>query len=265
MIKYTLDGSDPMNSTMTPVASPANANIPVAGATLKAVALLNGISSALASAVYTPQGGTTATIQSVNGWNGGIAIQFTSALTASPAMGDFQVKLVINNVEQPTSITPTSVYWLGATNPGACDLNVPMVQPANVEQQVSFKVSYKGGTFISQSGTPPYFIVLMQTVNPPMMPFISPAGPNVTLTDMIYITKDAADTMHPNGIIKYTTDETDPFTSGTAQTYSGPFALTVGMGSNPTVKAVVVDGTMVSTLASVTYTVTAAPKLTGSR
>jgi hypothetical protein len=88
------------------------------------------------------------------------------------------------------------------------------------------------------------------------MPIINPMGPNVTLTDNITITKDPADTTHPNAVIRYTTDGNDP-TSSSPQ-YNGPFVLNVSMGSNPIVKAVAFDGTMSSGVAVKYYTVASA-------
>ncbi|OQA79946.1 MAG: hypothetical protein BWY32_01378 [bacterium ADurb.Bin243] len=90
-----------------------------------------------------------------------IALQFTTALTSAPVVNDFQIRKVVNGTEFTENITPTSINWLGASNPMACDLNVPMIQPMNVNQFVTYKVSYKGGAFIAQSNDA--FLVQMQT------------------------------------------------------------------------------------------------------
>lgn len=234
-IYYTTDGSDPTISSTA-----YNGAISLDGegtTTIKAIAVKNGLSSAVAEATYTIVYDRYYVVGEPNdvfpsGWTIGDAQLMTASGTtwtwtkspvtlAENATIAFKVKKKSGNDET----------WI----PSGANITV---SPEFGAGQYALNITYVEGENEPTATLTPLFVVA---------PVFSPAAGTYDTNQNVTITST------PGATIYYTTDGSDPTTSSTRIEYTAPIPL--HHEDNFTFKAVTVDGNNVSAVATADYTI----------
>ncbi|WP_263357056.1 beta strand repeat-containing protein [Acidicapsa ligni] len=223
-IHYTVDGSTPTDSSAT-YSSPIAVS---KTETIKAIATGGGFTdSTAASATYTISSGPAATP------------------TFSPAAGSYASAQTVTISDATSGVTIH--YTIDGSNP--TDSSATYSGPITVSSTETVQAIATGNSY---TDSPVASAAYSITSGPAAMPTFSPVGGTYTTTQTVSIADASV-----GSIIHYTIDGSTPTDS--SATYSGPITVS----STETVKAIATgNGYTDSSVASVTYTISAGPAIT---
>jgi hypothetical protein len=224
-IYYTTDGTKPTTSSTLYTGPVVIPNLP-ATETINAIAVATGVSSPIATAVYT------------------IAPTLPSP-SFSPTPGSYKGTQTVT-ISSPTS-GGVIYYTINGTMPNLT--SAVYSGPMSVSTSVSIIANVAGVPGYSTSGPVRGTYVLPPPAAPVVAPSLSPAGGTYTTGLAVTIAGATAGTA-----IYYTTDGTIPTTS--SELYTGPVVIPA-VAATETINAIAVANSVSSQIASAVYTIAA--------
>jgi hypothetical protein len=234
-IYYTLDGSTP-SSASTLYTGPIAVS---SSSTLKAVAILAGLTSTTASATYTINASTTPSGNP------------PPAPVITPASGTYTSPQSVTLAD--TAQGAAIYYTVDGSTPSSA--STAYTGPIAVSSSVTLKAIAVLAGLTSTTASATYTISASPTPpsgnNPPPAPVITPASGTYTTAQLVTLTDTAS-----GAIIHYTVDGSTPYSASPA--YTGPITVS----SSVTLKAVAVLAGLTSAISACTYVINGPPSPT---